>query len=333
MPIVNYRFSVVISNYNDGRYLTDCLRSLLKNKAFAQIIVVDNNSTDDSVAIVKNLQKKSARVKLIANQQNIGPSAARNRALRLVKEEWLVFVDADTKLIEADIRGLSTWLSKQDRLGAGVFKLLRWKGRIFDSAGEKISPFGFLAEMAQGARDVGQFDHSPFIFSGKGAAMFARTELFRRLGGFDKNFYMYWEEPDYFWRVINIGFQNKFCPFLTFRHAFGSSGSKSSEQSGQNTSFLGGRNQLWTLRKNSKGSLKLKLLLTVTGAWLLIGISFLISGKLRMFISIIKEVFVGLFARVNEGIPSDKIDAYLIDQRSPGWYWGKFTNYLSGRPY
>ncbi|MBI2326117.1 glycosyltransferase [Candidatus Collierbacteria bacterium] len=333
MPIVNYRFSVVISNYNDGRYLTDCLRSLLKNKAFAQIIVVDNNSTDDSVAIVKYLQKKSARVKLIANRQNIGPAAARNRALRLVKEEWLIFVDADTKLIEADIRGLSAWLAKQDQLGAGVFKLLRWKGRIFDSAGEKISPFGFLAEMAQGARDIGQFDDSPFIFSGKGAAMFARTDIFRKLGGFDKNYYMYWEEPDYFWRVINTGFQNKFCPFLTFRHAFGSSGSKSSEQSGQNTSFLGGRNQLWTLRKNSIGFLKLKLLLAVTVAWLLIGISFLIKGKLRMFISIIKAVIVGLSARVNEGVPSDMIDAYLIDRRSLGWYWGKFTNYLSGRPY
>ena len=43
MPIVNNRFSVVISNYNDGRYLEDCLKSLLKEKAFAQIIIVDAN--------------------------------------------------------------------------------------------------------------------------------------------------------------------------------------------------------------------------------------------------------------------------------------------------
>jgi len=144
---------------------------------------------------------------------------------------------------------------------------------------------------------------------------------------------MYWEEPDYFWRVLNIGFQNKFCPFLTFRHAFGSSGSKSSEQSGQNTSFLGGRNQLWTLRKNSAGLLKLKLLSAATLAWLLIGVSFLIKGRPERSISIIKAVLAGLFARVNGGVPSDKIDTRLIDQRGVGWYLGKFKNYILGKPY
>ncbi len=88
-------FSIIIPVYNVAPYLRECLDSVLAQTYPAwEAICVDDGSTDGSGAILDEYAAKDARLKII-HQPNAGVSAARNRALKKVKGEWITFVDAD----------------------------------------------------------------------------------------------------------------------------------------------------------------------------------------------------------------------------------------------
>jgi glycosyltransferase involved in cell wall biosynthesis len=92
LPVV----SVVVANFNGGAYLADAIRSVqAQTLAQIEIIVSDDASTDNSVDIVKQLRAADSRIRLLESDRNGGPSAARNRALEVVKGQWVAIVDSD----------------------------------------------------------------------------------------------------------------------------------------------------------------------------------------------------------------------------------------------
>lgn len=88
--------SVIIANYNGAAYLAAAIRSAqrqtLRN---LEIIVSDDGSTDESVAIVRRLSADDPRIRLVQDGQNRGPAAARNRALAAAAGEWIAVMDSD----------------------------------------------------------------------------------------------------------------------------------------------------------------------------------------------------------------------------------------------
>lgn len=88
--------SVVIPLYNNEKYISECIRSIIDNYEYndLEIIVVNDGSTDRSEDIVRDLMAKDKRIILI-NQDNQGPSAARNRGIDIVKGKYTLFVDSD----------------------------------------------------------------------------------------------------------------------------------------------------------------------------------------------------------------------------------------------
>jgi len=88
--------SVIMANYNGAAYLADAIASV-QNQTLREIeiIVSDDASTDDSVAIVTRLMANDSRIRLVRGEQNNGPGAARNKALAIAVGEWIAVVDSD----------------------------------------------------------------------------------------------------------------------------------------------------------------------------------------------------------------------------------------------
>lgn len=93
------KVSVIIPVYNTEKYLRECLNSIVKQTLRdIEIICVDDGSTDNSLRILKEYEKKDARIKIIALKENIRQGGARNRALDIAKGEFIMFVDSDDYL-------------------------------------------------------------------------------------------------------------------------------------------------------------------------------------------------------------------------------------------
>lgn len=92
--------TIIIPVYNGEKYLHRCLESVI-NQTYREleIIIVDDGSTDSSLEICEEYQRKDQRIQII-KQDNAGVSSARNRALESVKTEWILFMDADDELTE-----------------------------------------------------------------------------------------------------------------------------------------------------------------------------------------------------------------------------------------
>lgn len=90
------KISIIIPNYNYGRYIDDALKSVLAQKFNDwECIVIDDASTDDSIKIIKKYIKKDSRFKLIQSKKHIGTSSSRNKGLDAAQGDYIAFLDSD----------------------------------------------------------------------------------------------------------------------------------------------------------------------------------------------------------------------------------------------
>jgi len=120
------KLSVIIVNYNVEAYLEQCLSSVLKalHAVDGEVFVVDNQSTDGSLAMVK---EKFPKVKLIANTVNVGFSRANNQAIKIAQGEYVVLLNPDTVVGEDVFKKVCQFMDQHaDTGGLGVKN--RWHG-------------------------------------------------------------------------------------------------------------------------------------------------------------------------------------------------------------
>lgn len=105
--------SVIIPLYNSEKFISKCVRSIIDNYEYndLEIIIVNDGSTDSSADIVRELMTKDKRIHLI-NQDNKGPSAARNRGLDESRGKYILFVDSDDFLADEALTHFRTLLIK-----------------------------------------------------------------------------------------------------------------------------------------------------------------------------------------------------------------------------
>ena len=283
--------AVVILNWNNRSYLERFLPVLLENtpRESADLIVVDNASTDDSIDW---LTKNYPDIRLIRIAKNLGYAGGYNIALKGLPHDYFVCINSDVEVTPGWIQPLIRRMEEDPSIGACMPKIRALDDRkMFEYAG---AAGGFLDcwgySFCRGRlfnvneRDEGQYDTPSFVFWASGACLLVRAKAFRQAGGFDARFFAHMEEIDLCWRMQNADW-SIFCETDSVVYHMGA-GSLASENPLK--TYLNFRNNLLMLYKNLK---RTDLLMILPIRLILDGIAagrFLIKGQIPHFLAIFK---------------------------------------------
>lgn len=220
---MNPVISIIIISYNTAELTEQCIRSVLMDKKFKkdeipfEIIVVDNDSSDDSVSRIEKIDG----VRLIKNRDNVGFGKANNQALKIAKGNYILLLNSDTKVIHGAITQTLDWLSSHPEAGIATAQLLNHDGTIQPSGGFFPNIFNFFTWIT-GLDDLPLVNkiikpihpHSPEFYLKDsfylkdhcqdwvtGAFLLVRKELILGVNGFDEKYFMYGEELELCYRI------------------------------------------------------------------------------------------------------------------------------------
>jgi GT2 family glycosyltransferase len=206
--------SVVLLNYNGRQYIQQCVESVLRSDySNFELIIVDNSSTDKSIDIID--QNTDSRISIIRSSKNLGFAAGNNLGAQYAKGDYLAFINIDTLVDSRWLTELISVMEYDDTIGVAQPKILALDDKeIYDSAGDYIDYFGhcFRRGGEWHERDQGQYDIVHDIFSARGAALITRKEIVEKIGLFDEDFFMTYEDIDFCWRVRLHGKRVVFVP-------------------------------------------------------------------------------------------------------------------------
>lgn len=219
------KLSVIIVNYNVRHYLEQCLLSVEKALCGVggEVFVVDNNSTDDSIPYLK---ARFPWVRFIENKENVGFSRANNQAIREARGEYVLLLNPDTFVGESTFRECIDFMDGNPQAGMCGVGMLKVDGSFAPESRRGIpTPFVAFCKM------VGLCSLFPKsrLFGGyymqylnkqsinaieivSGAFMFIRKEALDKAGYLDEAFFMYGEDIDLSYRVLQAGYKNYYLP-------------------------------------------------------------------------------------------------------------------------
>jgi GT2 family glycosyltransferase len=233
----NIDVSIVIVNWNTREILRDCLTSLYANKAGvrAEVFVVDNASSDGSADMVAQYFPE---VLLIRNDVNAGFAAANNIAIRRARGRHVLLLNSDTLVHGAVITNSVAYLDKNPDVGAMGCRVLNADGtvQLTCSAWPSLANLMLLTSglwklpflsFLHGYRfDSWKRDTQRDVDVISGCYMLVRSEVIRRVGRLDENFFFFGEETDWCRRIAKDGWKLRFAPVGEITHlGGGSSGS------------------------------------------------------------------------------------------------------------
>lgn len=261
--------SVILVNYNDRRHLEDCLLSVkqsVKNMDY-EIIIVDNHSSDGSQEYIAG---NFPEVKLISNKENRGFAQANNQALQECQGEFVLFLNTDTVIFPGALDLLLAELRTSPEVGAVGPALLRRNRSYQVSFGRKVNFFSELFQriifnsywraklkLVKRRKEAGWLS---------AACLLSWRELLKDLGGFDLNYFLYFEDIDLCLRMKSRGWKLVYLPQAQVFHEGGATTSPRNLWS----RYEYRKSQLYFYRKhNSKFSLFLLWIYLQLNFWIL----------------------------------------------------------------
>jgi len=238
---IPYKLAVIIVNYNVEYFLEQCLSSVEKalQQVTHEVYVVDNNSVDGSVAMVRD---KFPWVKVIANTENVGFSKANNQAIQESNAEYVLLLNPDT-VVEEDtfIKSVSFMDENPEAGGLGV-RMVDGKGQFLPESKRGLPTpqvaffkiFGLSKLFSKSKRfnryhlgHLNEFEtHEIDVLSG--AFMLMRKSVLEKIGLLDETFFMYGEDIDLSYRIQVGGYKNFYFPETRIIHYKGESTKKGS---------------------------------------------------------------------------------------------------------
>ena len=221
------KLSVVILNYNVRYFLELCLKSVeaaVKNMD-AEVIVVDNFSSDGSCEMVKTLFPE---VKLIENKENLGFAKGNNIGVAQATGDYVCILNPDTVVAEDTFVHLLTFADLQENLGIVGCRLIDGSGRFLPESKRNIpKPLVSVKKIFGNAGEYYATQLSQHE-TGKveilvGAFMLMKRSLYNSLKGFDEDYFMYGEDIDLSYRVLQQGLDNFYFGSATVIHFKGES--------------------------------------------------------------------------------------------------------------
>jgi GT2 family glycosyltransferase len=221
------KLSVVILNYNVRYFLELCLQSVEAALVDipSEIIVIDNDSKDDSCAMVK---ANFPSVTLIKNTSNIGFSKANNQAVKVAKGTYVCILNPDTVVAEDTFKTILNFADTQTNLGIIGCRLVDGSGSFLPESKRNIPVVKIAIKKIFGNSQPYYASHIKEHDTAKveilvGAFMILKRSLYDTLKGFDEDYFMYGEDIDFSYKSLNEGYDNYYFGGTTIIHYKGES--------------------------------------------------------------------------------------------------------------
>lgn len=217
---------VVIPNWNGADLIADCLKSLEKQTLKPKIVVVDNGSVDESVAIIS---KQFPNLHLIKLSHNTGFAGGVNSGIEYALGQGadaIALFNNDAIATPSWLQGLVTAMHLDDKTGIVTGKLMRDDRTHIDSTGDFYTSRGMPFPRGRNQKDTGQFDVAEPVFGASGGASLYRSRLLREIGFFDEDFFAYYEDVDISFRAQLAGWHIWYTPAAVAYHHVSSTSSK-----------------------------------------------------------------------------------------------------------
>ncbi len=227
--------SVIIVSFNTSSLLRQCLSTLFQYSSSMEleVFVVDNNSLDDSVEMVKN---EFPHVNLLVNNENRGFAAANNQAWHKSSGEYVLLLNPDAFIKKNSIRNAAHFMESQPACGICGGRLVKPDGSLDPSARKfpkALTKFFTLSGLRSrfprssliSGHEFGNFDHRSVIEVDwvPGTFTMYRRKMLEETGLFDERFYIYFEETDLCRHAKNTGWKVFFLPSAEVIHIGGAS--------------------------------------------------------------------------------------------------------------
>lgn len=208
------------------------IKKFLKNTSY-EIIVADNGSSDDTI---KKL-KKEGGIKIIENKENLGFGKGNNVAASQAIGDYLLFLNSDMELIDNKLRNMLDFIGKNTQVGIIGPKFLNIdktdQGSVFPPQ-SLINAFReFWLGQSTYSKYVPKSTKPSEVSSISGGAILIRRQLFNKIGGWDKRYFMYFEDLELCRQVRKLGYKIYYYPQCRFIHRHGASGKSLADASNQ----------------------------------------------------------------------------------------------------
>ncbi len=249
MDTASVAVRIVVLNWNGRQWLEGCLDALRRQEGCSfEVLLVDNASTDGSVAFVR---ERFPECHVLVLDTNLGFATGNNAGARGATAPYLVFLNNDT-LVQPGWLAALLRAAEGDRHVGLVTSHIVYMDRpeVVDSAGDGYLRCGGGFKRGHG-QSIDRAAGDREVFGACGAAFLIRRELFERLGGFDEDYFMVYEDVDLSYRARLAGSRIVLASGALVRHA----GSASLGRISSNAVFYGQRNLEWTWIKNSPSTI------------------------------------------------------------------------------
>lgn len=233
--------SIIVVSFNTAKLLNLCLESVfhtLTTEKIAdntEVIVVDNNSVDETIAVIK---KKYPQVKLIENRKNLGFTKANNQGLRKSQGEFILLINSDTQIRAGSLKFFLKVMEDNSKIGVVGAKLINKDRSIQPSVGffpsitkvffwmTFLDDLHFLADIIKPyhVENIKFYQYKKNVDWVSGAFIAVRRKAFETAGLLDEKIFMYGEEVEWCYRIKKHGYRVIYQPLLTVYHAKGGSG-------------------------------------------------------------------------------------------------------------
>jgi O-antigen biosynthesis protein len=228
--------SIIIVSFNVRDYLKQCLQSVGKasEKTDCEIFVVDNNSSDDSCAMI---EQEFPYIILIRNITNTGFSAANNKAIKLAKGRYILLLNPDTIVNDDTLVKCIRFMDLHPDAGASGVRMINGEGRFLPESKRSLPTVGTaffktfgLSYLFPNSKIFSRYylTHIDSLNTSKtevisGAFMLVRREALTKSGLLDEDFFMYGEDIDLSYRLLKSGYNNYYYAGTQITHFKGKS--------------------------------------------------------------------------------------------------------------
>ena len=222
------KLSIIIVTWNSANTIQKCLDSLKNIKMDKEVIALDNNSSDSTFQILK----KHPEVKAIVNSDNRGYGKASNQGIKIANGEFILLLNPDTEVKKDSVETMLGFLEGNREVFVIGPKLTDESVKVLNEATDfpnllnqsiislKLHRVPFFKKLVYQKFDYTKTQEANHLM---GAAILIRRETLIKLGGFDENFFLWFEDTDLLKRIKDKGYKIIYYPEAAVTHLVGQS--------------------------------------------------------------------------------------------------------------